>query len=36
MGVIAQRPWGERSFYMNDPSGNPLCFVDEKTVFTKN
>ena len=34
MGAIAQRPWGERSFYMNDPSGNPLCFVDEKTVFT--
>jgi len=34
MGAIARRPWGERSFYMNDPSGNPLCFVDEKTVFT--
>ena len=34
MGAIAQRPWGERSFYMNDPSGNPLFFVDEKTVFT--
>lgn len=33
MGAIAQRPWGERSFYMKDPSGNPLCFVDEKTVF---
>ena len=34
MGRIAQRPWGERSFYMRDPFGNPLCFVDEKTVFT--
>jgi predicted enzyme related to lactoylglutathione lyase len=34
MGKIARRPWGERSFYMFDPSGNPLCFVDEKTVFT--
>ena len=34
MGGIAQRPWGERSFYINDPSGNPLCFVDERTVFT--
>jgi catechol 2,3-dioxygenase-like lactoylglutathione lyase family enzyme len=34
MGKIAQRPWGERSFYMRDPFGNPLCFVDEKTVFT--
>ena len=34
MGAIARRPWGERSFYMNDPSGNPLCFVDENSVFT--
>ena len=34
MGEIARRPWGERSFYINDPSGNPLCFVDESTVFT--
>lgn len=33
MGKIATRPWGERSFYMRDPFGNPLCFVDEKTVF---
>jgi hypothetical protein len=34
MGRIAQRPWGERSFYMTDPFGNPLCFVDESTLFT--
>ena len=34
MGTIARRPWGERSFYMQDPSGNPLCFVDESTLFT--
>ena len=34
MGQIAKRPWGERSFYMKDPFGNPLCFVDEKTLFT--
>jgi catechol 2,3-dioxygenase-like lactoylglutathione lyase family enzyme len=34
MGRIAKRPWGERSFYMRDPFGNPLCFVDEKTLFT--
>ncbi len=34
MGRIAKRPWGERSFYMKDPSGNPLCFVDETTLFT--
>jgi len=31
---IATRPWGERSFYARDPFGNPICFVDEKTVFT--
>ena len=34
MGRIAVRPWGERSFYMQDPSANPLCFVDEKTLFS--
>jgi catechol 2,3-dioxygenase-like lactoylglutathione lyase family enzyme len=34
MGAIARRPWGERSFYMHDPTGNPLCFVDEATLFT--
>lgn len=34
MGAIARRPWGERSFYMRDPFGNPLCFVDASTVFT--
>ena len=33
-GEIVERPWGERSFYAEDPFGNPLCFVDEKTVFT--
>lgn len=31
---IARRPWGERSFYCQDPFGNPLCFVDERTCFT--
>jgi uncharacterized glyoxalase superfamily protein PhnB len=31
---IQERPWGERSFYARDPFGNPLCFVDERTVFT--
>ncbi|MCI0413709.1 VOC family protein [bacterium] len=34
MGKIEKRPWGERSFYLKDPFGNPLCFVDEKTLFT--
>ncbi len=30
---IAVRPWGERSFYVQDPFGNKICFVDRKTVF---
>jgi catechol 2,3-dioxygenase-like lactoylglutathione lyase family enzyme len=34
MGAIVQRPWGERSFYLHDPFGNPLCFVDAASVFT--
>jgi predicted enzyme related to lactoylglutathione lyase len=34
MGRIATRPWGERSFYMKDPTGNPICFVDDTTLFT--
>ena len=33
-GEIVTRPWGERSFYVYDPWGNGLCFVDEKTLFT--
>lgn len=28
------RPWGERSFYVEDPSGNSLCFVESGTEFT--
>ena len=31
---IAVRPWGERSFYVEDPWGNRMCFVDERTLFT--
>jgi len=34
LGEIARRPWGEESFYVEDPFGNPLCFVAEGTVFT--
>lgn len=34
LGAIALRPWGERSFYVNDPFGNPLCFVDRDSMFT--
>lgn len=33
-GEIVRRPWGERSFYVDDPFGNKLCFVDSKTLFT--
>jgi hypothetical protein len=33
-GEIVVRPWGERSFYAFDPFGNPLCFVDGRTLFT--
>jgi len=33
-GEMVVRPWGERSFYAADPSGNPLCFVDARTLFT--
>ncbi|MBI3259871.1 MAG: VOC family protein [Ignavibacteriae bacterium] len=32
--TIETMPWGERLFYANDPFGNPICFVDEQTVFT--
>ncbi len=31
---IGRRPWGERSFYLVDPFGNKLCFVDDRTLFT--
>jgi hypothetical protein len=34
MGEIVVRPWGERSFYVHDLSGNALCFVDDQTLFT--
>jgi predicted enzyme related to lactoylglutathione lyase len=34
MGEIARRPWGERSFYLTDPFGNPLCVVDAASIFT--
>ena len=31
---IQQRVWGERSFYGRDPSGNPICCVDDQTLYT--
>ena len=33
LAEILVRPWGERSFYADDPSGNSLCFVDARTKF---
>ena len=33
-GSIVERPWGERSFYAQDPWGNGLCFVQSGTIFT--
>ena len=32
-GGITVRPWGERSFYAEDRWSNPLCFVEEGTVY---
>ena len=33
-GEAIKRPWGERSFYVVDPWGNDLCFVEEETLYT--
>lgn len=33
-GGIQRMPWGERMFWAKDPFGNPISFVDEKTLFT--
>jgi catechol 2,3-dioxygenase-like lactoylglutathione lyase family enzyme len=33
-GDVVKRPWGERSFYVTDPWGNELCFVEEGTLYT--
>lgn len=33
-GQPIRRPWGERSFYCDDPWGNPLCFVEAGTAYT--
>jgi len=32
-GAISVRPWGERSFYVEDAWRNPLCFVEAGTVY---
>ena len=33
-GTVKKRPWGERSFYVVDPWGNDLCFVEDGTLYT--
>jgi len=33
-GDITSRPWHERSFYVVDPWGNDLCFVEQGTLYT--
>jgi predicted enzyme related to lactoylglutathione lyase len=33
LSAIERQLWGERSFYCLDPDGNPLCFVDQTTLF---
>jgi catechol 2,3-dioxygenase-like lactoylglutathione lyase family enzyme len=33
-GDAIRRPWGERSFYVVDPWGNDLCFVEDGTLYT--
>lgn len=32
-GQVVKRPWGERSFYAQDPFGNRLCMVESSTAF---
>jgi catechol 2,3-dioxygenase-like lactoylglutathione lyase family enzyme len=32
-GDVIARPWGERSFYVVDPWGNDLCFVQDGTLY---
>lgn len=32
-GEISVKPWGERSFYVEDRWQNPLCFVEAGTVY---
>jgi hypothetical protein len=32
-GQISVRPWGERSFYAEDQWHNPMCFVEEGTIY---
>jgi predicted enzyme related to lactoylglutathione lyase len=33
-GEVIERPWRERSFYVTDPWGNEVCFVEDGTLYT--
>jgi catechol 2,3-dioxygenase-like lactoylglutathione lyase family enzyme len=33
-GAVTKRPWGEKSFYVVDPWGNDMCFVEDGTLYT--
>ena len=33
-GAVVERPWGEQSFYVVDPWGNDMCFVEDGTLYT--
>ena len=33
-GAVIERPWGEKSFYVVDPWGNDMCFVEDGTLYT--
>ena len=33
-GAVMKRPWGEKSFYVVDPWGNDMCFVEDGTLYT--
>jgi catechol 2,3-dioxygenase-like lactoylglutathione lyase family enzyme len=33
LGAVGTRPWGERSFYARDPSGNPFAVVQHGSEY---
>jgi catechol 2,3-dioxygenase-like lactoylglutathione lyase family enzyme len=33
LGTVSRRPWGEVSFYFDDPWGNPIAIVEAGTEY---
>ena len=33
--ITRRRPWGERSFYLHDPWGNPLSFTRQWLAYVR-